>query len=247
MQVNYPPSRFPLFAPPPPNALTGQPADSTASAPLDTLAPPGTDDGTFTDLGPLSQQQELAANALQEGSSTAPAVGGIATGLARMAEAISGGYNLGRANKKIEAAKQANTQVMLNALNNGDWAKLATSDNPMANKLGDSLLQAQLKHMQTDRILTPEETEQFGYPKGTVVSKNMNGEQKVLNRSTTGLGKGYMWNEDQSAQVPIPGGPADPAVIAANAGGRAAAVQGAKPKKPVAADESGVAPWLRKW
>jgi hypothetical protein len=237
MQVNYPPNRFSLFAAPPLNPVTAQPAD--AAAPI-TPTLPAQD---LTDLTPFEQQQELAANALQNGSSTAPAQGGLVTGLARLGEAISGGYQLGQANKKLAAAKKANAGVMEDAVNSGDWAKLATADSPVANKLGDALLQAQLKHLKTDRILTPDEVDSFGYPKGTVVSTNINGEQKVLNRPLTGLPKGYKYGDDGEVTF-IPGGPADPVVISKNAGERAKATQAAKPK---AADDTGTAPWLRKW
>lgn len=250
MQVNYPPNNFSYFAP------LGQPQIGQ-QLPTPTLAAPPVVDpndptSSFTDLAPLNQHQTLAADALQAGMSTAPAQGGIATGLARLAQAFVGGKMLNKANTDIKTAKEHNAQVMQDALSSGDWGKLATADNEQANKLGDSLLQAQLKHMQTERLLTAPEVNAAGLPMGTVASKNMNGEIKILNRPTTGLPRGYEYAPNPAdpngpqIQTFIPGGPADPAVIAKNAGGRAAAVQATKPKKG-AADQSGLPPWQRKW
>lgn len=250
MQVNYPPNRFPMLVP---QTQPGGLVALGASAPLATLDPPPvTDPATgdaFTDMNPLKQHQELAANALQEGMNMAPAKGGYAEGLARLAQAFVGGKLLNKANTDIATAKSHNSQVMLDAVNAGDWGKLATSDNDQANKLGDSLLSAQLKHMQTERLLTSPEITAAGLPTGTVASKNMNGEIKILNRPNTGLPRGYQYTQapDGTQTVTfIPGGPADPAIIAKNAGGRAAAVQAVKPKK-ASTDQSGLAPWLRKW
>lgn len=250
MQVNYPPNNFSYFSTPP-----GQqpPLPLATGAALPVQDPSAAAPGTFTDLMPLQQRQELAANALQEGSSTAPAQGGYVTGLARLAQAFMGGKLLNKANTDISAAKKNNAEVMMGAVNNGDWATLATSDNDQANKLGDSLLQAQLKHMQTSRLLTAPEIATAGFTPGTVASKDMDGTIHVLNRPNTGLPKGYQYApnpidpDGPQIQTFIPGGPADPAVIAKNAGGRAAATIAAKPKKPGVVDDSGVPPWQRSW
>lgn len=241
MQVNYPPGKYPLLAPQQPGLLGLQ----QPQQPLPTLdaAPVSDADTAFTDMNPLKQRQELAASALQEGTSTAPARGGITEGLARLADAFVGGKLLNRANTDISTAKAHNAQVMRDAVNNGDWGKLATADNDQAQKLGDSLLQAQLKHMQTERLLTATEVKDAGFPAGTVASKNMNGEIKVLNRPNTGLPRGYQYGTapDGSQIVTfIPGGPADPAVIKTDSTSR---------RKPtiVKPDDSGKPPWERKW
>lgn len=247
MQVNFPPSNFNFLTPQQPG-LIGQ-SQPAPQQPLATTAAPGTNDGTFVDMNPLDQRQQLAAQALEGGTSTKPGAG-WAAGLARLAQAVGGGMNLHKANQAIAAAKGSNAQVMKNALDNGDWETLATADNDTANKLGDSLLQAQLKHMQTERLLTQPEISAAGLPAGTVASKSMNGEVKILNRPNTGLPKGYQFTtapDGSQIQTFIPGGPADPAIIAKNAGGRAAAVQAAKPKKAAGVDQSTLPPWERTW
>lgn len=245
MQVNYPPNNVAPFFPQQQGLVGAQ------GTPLATLPAPGTDaNGNFVDLNPLQQHQELAADALRAGIDTSPAQGGWATGLARLAQAYMGGKMLNKANTDIAAAKKTNAQAMLEALGSGDWSKLATVDNPQANKLGDALLQAQLKHMQTERLLTPAEIKAADLPEHTVATKSMNGEIKILNRPTTGLPRGYMLvtgPDGQQIQTFIPHGPADPDVIARNAGARTAAEVAARPKKAVAPDQNGVAPWLRKW
>lgn len=248
MQVNYPPNNFSYFGANPnqPPGLQGLGMSAAPSPPV-TANPDDPNANMFTDLNPLAQHQQFAADALREGMNTAPAQGGYATGLARLAQVFIGGKLLNKANTDIGTAKQHNAQVMQDALNNGDWSKLATADNDQANKLGDSLLQAQLKHMQTERLLTAPEIAAAGLPEGTVASKNMNGEIKIINRVNQGDAKGYHYvTAPDGTQIYtfIPGGPADPAVIAKNAGGRAAAVAATKPKKP---DESGLPPWQRKW
>lgn len=244
MQVNYPPKNFTYFNTPP--GLQQMPPLATLPAQPVTGTDPSS--GDFTNLDPLQQRQELAANALQEGSSMAPARGGYVEGLARLAQAFIGGKLLNKANTDITTAKANNARVMKEAVDSGDWSKLATADNPVANKLGDSLLEAQLKHQPTARPLTPDEIQKLGLPAGTQGVKKEDGDYEVKYRPTPDKPpEGYRAKKDGSGLEFVPGGPADPAVISKNAGGRSAAVLATKPKKAAPAGYNpGLPPWQQK-
>lgn len=241
MQVNYSPRKFPAFSQLGQEGIGGVLPSGSQPQATPTVEDQDPNAYDLTDMDPLSMRQSLAADALREGSSTAPAAGWTG-GLARLAQAVAGGYSLHGANEAIKDAKKHNVGVMEKAVNQGDWSKLATSDSAQASKLGDMLLQAKLKNMPTERLMTTPEIKSAGLPDGTVATVSRTGEMKILNRPSTGVPKDYHYvtgPDGEQVLTYIIGGPADPAVIAKDATSR---------RKPSATvDNTGKAPWEMKW
>lgn len=231
MKLNFVPKK-PLV-PQMPNAalMTDSPADFQ-QRPLATLdAPSQNSVPAYQSLEPIDQRDALAKSVLEQGMDSSPTKGGIGEGLARLGKSLVGGILLNRANDQRDKAVAGNRQNVMDAYQRGDLGALVTSENPVAQKLGSAIIEQNLKKKSGHYSKRPD---------GTEVWESDDGEEapRVISRPNFGVPKDYRWNGDGTNLEPIPGGPADPAIIARNAGKRRA---------PPKADESGLAPWQRKW
>jgi hypothetical protein len=216
MKVNYVPRNRTSFLPD-----QGQPALG-----LPPVVP------AFQNLDPIKARQDFAAQALTEGSNTAPARGGIGEGLARLAQGVFGGMMRHRADEDLKTAKAGNLEAMKQAFGDGDYISLLSSDDPIAQKLGSAVIEQQMKR------------DVGSYKKmddGTVVWQSKTGGEphvishpdKVRPLVTDGkisLDGGTTWTN-------IPG-------FVENAKAIAEAKRAPKTVKP---DDSGLPPWQRKW
>ena len=207
-----------------------QPQLGVDNIPTPVVALPALPLGGYQSLDPIKYQQSLADNMLEAGSSTAPARGGMLEGLARIAEGGLGGYLKHKADDRLDTAKTKNSEQLKSDLNSGDWLSLLTSNDPVGQKIGSAILEQTLKQ-RTGAYKKLDD--------GTVVWEDkQGGKPEVISRPNAGVPVGYRWKEDGTGLEFIPDGPADPAVISKNATGR---------RKPDAPDQTGIAPWDRKW
>lgn len=242
MKVNFVPIPLGQVSFLPTGQLAGGTLPSGAPAPVsdDDISPvtitpqqSGPAAGPFFNTDALNSQNEYANSLLEASGNTAPARGGLAEGFSRLAEGLAGGLLKHNATEGLKNAKAQNNAALLDAFQNGDISKLLTSNDPTADKLGSAILEQQLKK-QPGTYKTLEN--------GTVVwQANQGGAPTIVSRPTTGLPKGFRWNADGSDLEYIPGGPADPSVIKTDSGDRRV------PPKAAAPDQTGIAPWLRKW
>lgn len=231
MQVNYPmkPKNATSFMSQQPGSMGAPsvPVPGIPQQPLPTAPPPS---DPFTDLDPINSQEKYADALLASGSDMSPAKGGIGEGLARLAQAVAGGYFKNKADTSLKTAKASNKAALKSAYEAGDAETLLTSDDPVGEKLGSAILEQHLKRKPGKYTHLQD---------GTVVwQADEGGPPTVVSRPNTGMPKGWRWNADQTGYEPIPDGPADPKVILRDAAARRA------PPKP---DETGKAPWDRKW
>lgn len=195
---------------------------------------------SFVNTDPIMDQQDYAKNMILQGSDTSPARGGIAEGIARLGEALAGGYFKHQADQRLKDANAQNKQGILDALKSGNWEDLFSSDDPVAQRLGGAILSQQLKKGNAGSILSPEQAQVLGFEPGSVVQRDDEG-FKVLQRpqqSKRPMTAGGMISYDEGKTwQPIEG-------YIDNARSVSSARRAPPTSKP---DDSGVPPWERKW
>lgn len=239
MKVNWAPPNITSFLP-------GQQGASVPSGNTPIPAPPSTVLPTiapapipspFTNLQPIQDRLDMANQAIAEGSSTAPAQGGIGAGLARLGEAALGGYLKRGASADLTAARNKNKQAVMDAFDQGNMGQLITSDDPVAQKLGSAILEMQMKRQSGPKLLSDQDKATYGFNPQDVVQHDPIEGFKILNPrdSKPLVSNGMISSDNGKTWSPIQG-------YVDNA----KAVGDAK-RKPVTADDSTLPPWERKW